>query len=252
MELCARSLHKTDTAWVVTDHPEQLAQAPLELLEQARDGLLFVPEVADLDRTAQKGLLLLIQKAEKYDVRVVCATARNLPQLAATGQFDENFLAAISAVSVRVPALNDHREDIPELASTLAALYAESGNVRYREFDTAALNALRNANWHGNLTQLENVVRSLMLTSLDDVIGIRDVDRVMGGFDNLEPTVADVLPVSLDQPLRDARDEFERIYFEHHIAMTGGNMSRVAEAVGLERTHLYRKLKQLGINNKSG
>jgi DNA-binding NtrC family response regulator len=111
---------------------------------------------------------------------------------------------------------------------------------------------LRNANWHGNLTQLENVVRSLMLTSLDDVIGIRDVDRVMGGFDNLEPTVANVLPVSLDQPLRDARDEFERIYFEHHIAMTGGNMSRVAEAVGLERTHLYRKLKQLGINNKSG
>jgi DNA-binding NtrC family response regulator len=252
MELCARSLHKPDTAWVATDHPEKLAQAPLELLEQARDGLLFVPEVADLDRTEQKGLLLLIQKAEKYDVRVVCATARNLQQLAATGQFDENLLAAISAVSVRVPALNDHREDIPELASTLAALYAESGNVLYREFDTAALNALRNANWHGNLTQLENVVRSLMLTSLDDVIGIRDVDRVMGGFDNLEPAVADVLPVSLDQPLRDARDEFERIYFEHHIAMTGGNMSRVAEAVGLERTHLYRKLKQLGINNKSG
>jgi DNA-binding NtrC family response regulator len=74
----------------------------------------------------------------------------------------------------------------------------------------------------------------------------------MGGFANLEPTVADVFPVSLDQPLRDARDEFERIYFDHHIAMAGGNMSRVAEAVGLERTHLYRKLKQLGINNKSG
>jgi two-component system, NtrC family, nitrogen regulation response regulator NtrX len=250
IELCARSLHKQGTPWLVLDHPEKLADAPLELLESARNGLIFVPEVADLSRVAQKGLLLLVQKAEKYGVRVVCATARSLPQLVEAGQFDESLLQAVGSVTVRVPALNDHREDVPDLASTLLAQAIESGSVPYREFDTAALNALRNADWHDGLTQLESVVKHLALSSLDEIIGLDDVNRVLQEFDGLEPVPAQPgggWPISLDQPMREARDAFERLYIEHHIAKAGGNMSKVAEAVGLERTHLYRKLKQLGI-----
>jgi two-component system nitrogen regulation response regulator NtrX len=250
-ELCAHSLHKPDTPWLLLDHPEKLAEAPLELLEQIRNGLLFVPEVADLNRIEQKGLLLLAQKAEKYGVRVVCATARSLPQLVTAGQFDESLLQAIGSVTVRVPALNDHREDVPDLARTLVVQASESGAVPYREFDTAALNALRNADWPGGLAQLESAVKHLALTSLGEIIGLEDVNRVLQEFDGLEPVPLQqggVLPISLDQPMREARDEFERLYIEHHIAKASGNMSKVAEAVGLERTHLYRKLKQLGIN----
>jgi len=250
-ELCARSLHKQGTPWLVLDHPEKLADAPLELLESARNGLIFVPEVADLSRVAQKGLLLLVQKAEKYGVRVVCATARSLPQLVEAGQFDESLLQAVGSVTVRVPALNDHREDIPDLARNLIAQASESGEIPYREFDTAALNALRNADWPGGLVQLESAVKHLVLTSLGDIIGLEDVNRVLQEFEGLEPASLQQggeLPISLDQPMREARDEFERLYIEHHIAKAGGNMSKVAEAVGLERTHLYRKLKQLGIN----
>jgi two-component system, NtrC family, nitrogen regulation response regulator NtrX len=245
-ELCARSLRKADAPWLMLDQLEKLADVPMDLLEQVRGGTLFIAEIADLSRIEQKGLLLLVQKAEKYAVRVVCATARGLPQLVAEGCFDEALLQAIGGVTVRIPALNEHREDIPDLARTLLA-HASEGGAGYREFDTAALNSLRNADWPGGLDQLKNVVKRLAAASLGDIIGLADVARVLQEFDGLEPASVAASPFSFDKPLREARDEFERLYFTHHIAKTGGNMSRVAEAVGLERTHLYRKLKQLGI-----
>ncbi len=253
-ELCARFLHRADTPWLLLDQPEKLAAAPLELLEQARDGLIYVPEIADIGKTAQKGLLLLIGKAQKYSVRVVCATTHHLPQLVQQGRLDETLLQALSAVSLAIPALADHCEDIPDLVKAMTTVLAEGGEAPYREFDIAALNALRNAAWPGNLGQLNNVVKNLMLTSLGDRITLKEVQRVLAQFEVIEPiTTPDPIPppFNLDQPLRDARDAFERLYFEHHIAKTGGNMSKVAEAVELERTHLYRKLKQLNIRTKS-
>jgi DNA-binding NtrC family response regulator len=170
------------------------------------------------------------------------------------GLFDELLLQTISGMTVRIPALDDHREDIPDLVRTLLIQLSEGNEVPYREIDTAALNGLRNAQWAGGLEQLKDTVKQLALTCLGDEIGLKDVERVLKEFDQLEPKVVSpdaVLPISLDQPLREARDAFERLYFEHQIAKAGGNMSKVAEAVELERTHLYRKLKQLGISKNS-
>jgi len=251
-ELCARFLHQPDTPWLELSQPAKLATAPLELLEQVRDGVLYLPEVADLGKTEQKGLLLLLGKTAKYGTRVVCATARTLPQLVQTGQFDETLLQQLSAASLHIPTLAEHREDIPDLAKSITTLLAESGEAPYRDFDVAALNALRNAEWPGNLEQLRGVVKNLMLTALGDKITLEEVSRVFGQYAELEPQVvtAATPPFNLDLPLREARDAFERLYLEHHIAKTGGNMSKVAEAVELERTHLYRKLKQLGIKTR--
>ena len=116
---------------------------------------------------------------------------------------------------------------------------------------------LRNADWPGNLTQLDSVIRNLIQTSLGERISLDDVNRVMEQFAPLQTVVVEKpsskeggLPIDLDRPLREARDDFERLYFEHHIQKADKNMSRVAEAVELERTHLYRKLKQLGIKTK--
>lgn len=254
-ELWARFLQRPDAPWVEVSQPDKLSQAPLDLLEQAKGGVLFVPELASLGRIEQKGLILLLQKAAKYAVNVVCATTQNLPQLVAQGQFDEALLAAVGGFTVRIPALNEHREDIPELARALLAQSSESGEVPYREFDTAALNALRNAEWPGGMAQLAGVVKSLALTSLEQTIHATDVARVLQQYEDLHPDPTSrqgTMPIALDQPLREARDAFERLYFEHHIAKAGGNMSKVAETVGLERTHLYRKLKQLGITNRNG
>ena len=254
VELCARFLHQPDTPWLELTEYDKLAEAPLDVLEQLRDGLLFIPEVAELNRTEQKGLLLLLGKAEKYGVRAVCGTSRALPQLAAESQFDSTLLQALSAATLRVPALEDHREDIPDLARAMVTLLVETGEATYREFDIAALNALRNGDWPGNLAQLDSVIRNLMQTSLGEKITLDDVSRVLGQFEPMQHThlngSSKASPFDLDRPLREARDDFERLYFDHHMAKVGGNMSKVAENVQLERTHLYRKLKQLGMKAK--
>ena len=245
VEVCARFLHQPNTSWVAPESLATLADAPFELAEKARDGTLYLHEVSELSRIEQKGLLLLISKLDKYNARLVCAASRSLSNLAANGQFDVRLFGALSAVTISVPSLRQHREDIPELANLMLARGIEMKNLPVKQFSIAALNALRNHDWPGNLLQLENVVHSAALSALSDEISLEDVQRVAASFD-LEPvTPATSLP--LDLPLRSARDAFERVYFEHHLAIESSNMSRVAERVGLERTHLYRKLKQLGI-----
>ena len=252
VELCARYVHqpnslpgKPNTPWVEPDNLAVLAEAPLDLLNQAREGTLFIAEVGDLNRTEQKGLFLIAGKLEKYNTRLICATSRALPELVAQGGFDGKLYGAITAVTVNVPSLRQHREDIPDLANLFLLRSIEAKEVTPRHFSTAALNALRNYDWPGNLHQLESVVHTLALTTSGEEIGVNDVNQALPSFG--APTAAAPADLALDLPLREARDAFERVYFEHHIAKEGGNMSRVADSVGLERTHLYRKLKQLGI-----
>ncbi len=253
VELCARFLHVADTPWLGLSEYEKLATAPLGVLEQARDGIVFIDEVSALNKTEQKGLQLLLAKAEKYQVRVVCASYLSLPQLAENEQFDNALLQALSNSTLKVPALNDHREDIPDLATAMANLLVETSGVPYKTFDIAALNALRNADWPGDLAELEAVVQNLMLSSLEEKITLSDVNRVLEQFTSSSETPElkmQSLPIDLALPLREARDDFERFYFQHHMSVISNNMSKLAEISGLERTHLYRKLKQLGIKIK--
>ena len=264
-ELCARFLHQPNTPWLELTEGGQLVSAPLDLLTATRDGVVYLPEIAELNKTEQKGLLLLITKADKYNVRVICGTRFNLQKMQAEGLFDHNLLQILSAVSLRVPALEEHKEDIPDLVVAIANVQFEVANVPYREFDIAALNALRNASWPGDIAQLDATVRNLIQTSLGDKITLDDVNRVMHQFDTALPSevkagaapanngvqyMSSAIEANLDQPLREARDEFERIYFNHHIKSVAGNMNKLAEVSGLERTHLYRKLKQLDVKIK--
>jgi two-component system nitrogen regulation response regulator NtrX len=245
IELAARFLHPRNTPWITPENTNGLGDAPLDLLNQAREGTLFLHDVVDLNRVEQKGLLLLIGKVDRYNARVICGATRALPDLVAQGAFDARLYAALAATTIRVPGLREHREDVPDLANLMLSRMVEGKEAPPRQFSTAALNALRNFDWPGNLAQLQSAVQTLALTSLTEQIAVEDVNRVLP-----EPALAPLAAgydLPLDVPLRDARDAFERVYFEHHIAKEGGNISRVAEVVGLERTHLYRKLKQLGI-----
>jgi len=244
VELCAKFVHQPNAPWVAPENLGALAEAPLDLLSQAREGTLFLHEIGDLNRVEQKGLLLVAGKLEKYNTRLICATSRPLPELVAQGAFDARLYGAIAMVTVHMPSLREHREDIPDLANLFLLRSIEAKEIAPRHFSTAALNALRNYDWPGNLNQLESAVRSLALTAPVEEISLGDVNQALQLF-GTQPAMAPGLP--LDLPLREARDAFERVYFEHHIAQEGGNMSRVADSVGLERTHLYRKLKQLGI-----
>lgn len=271
-ELCARYLHKNNTPWLKLLERHTLASAPIALLESIQSGVLYVPEVTELSKIEQKGLLLLINKAAQYNVRVVCNTSNNLPQLQQGGLFEHSLLQALSSATLRLPALSEHKEDIPELATAIANMQFSASVADYKDFDVAALNALRNADWPGDFEQLDSVVQNLIQTSLGEKITLVDVNRILKQFDTASSPMLNsqvaveakkvfklqapvgtkenpVLP-DLKQPLRDARDAFERLYFEYHLKETTNNMSKLADIAGLERTHLYRKLKQLGINIK--
>jgi DNA-binding NtrC family response regulator len=247
MELCARYLHRSNTPWVAPEALAVLADDPMSLLEQARDGLLYLDEIGNLSKLEQKGLALILNKLEKYGVRLVCATSMPLPRLVEEGAFDARLFQAINGLALAVPSLREHSEDIPDLARQALARLIETGQSPPRHFSAAALNLLRDESWPGNLPQLDNAVKTLALTALSKEIAAEDVSRVLGQFAPSIPPPTAQYALPLDQPLREARDEFERIYFEHQLKKVGGNMSRLAESVGLERTHLYRKLKQLGI-----
>src|SRR6185436_13305372 len=247
-ELCARHLHIPNTPWVVPENVDWLASNPFEPLNEARDGTLFLPEISMLGKAEQKGLLQLLGKLEKFNVRLICAGTGPLPAMAEDGRFEPAVYHQLSGLTIRVPSLADHPEDIPDIASTLLTQLVDANEVLLRMLTVGALNVMRNLDWPGNLPVLQNVVKTLALTALGNDITGDDVNRVAREF-NLGPReqVTTEVGVSLDLPLRDAREQFEKQYFLHHIRREEGNMSRVADRVGLERTHLYRKLKQLGI-----
>jgi DNA-binding NtrC family response regulator len=247
-ELCARHLHIPNTPWVAPEETEWLASNPFEPLTEAREGTLFLPEIANLSKAEQKGLVQLLGKLDKFNVRLICSATGPLAAMAEDGRFDANLYNQLSGLTIRLPSLADHAEDIPDIAMTMLTQLVDANEVPLRTLTVGSLNVMRNLNWPGNLPVLQNVVKTLALTSLGNDIGGEDVNRVAKEF-NLGPReqATTEVGVSLDLPLRDAREQFEKQYFLHHIRREEGNMSRVADRVGLERTHLYRKLKQLGI-----
>ncbi len=246
LEICARFMHRPDTPWVEPETLAALAETPLDLLEQARDGLLFLKDVGEINKLGQKGLLLLLSKLDKYNVKLVCATSQPLAELTAQGAYHQKLFELLSSLSIGVPALRSHREDIPELVNQILSRFVESGEASsLLQFSTAALNCLRNYDWPGNLTQLTGVVHSLALTCVGDEISADAVQQAMVFPESTSVSAA--ADISLDLSLREARDLFEKTYFERLIDQENGNMTRVAERAGLERTHLYRKIKLLGI-----
>jgi DNA-binding NtrC family response regulator len=253
-ELCAQFLHTPNTPWIEVEDARLLLNSPLDLATSANDGVLYVPSLGQLSRAEQKGLALVMGRSDRHRARVVIGTERDLADQIAAGLAEPRLLEA-APVTLQVPPLRDHREDVPELATLLLTRIIEARESPPRSFDTAALNALRNYEWPGNLLQLEQVVRSLAVTSLGAEVTAQDVARLVVQQEAPPGISLAVAPnpasgLTFDAPLREARDVFEKSYLEHHIALEGGNMSRVADKVGLERTHLYRKIKQLGIRTR--
>ena len=180
-----------------------------------------------------------------FAANLFASSSVDLAESVAKNVFDPRLYALLAGVIVRVPSLRERAEDVPELANLVLSRAIEAKEVPARSFNTAALNMLRNYHWPGNLLQLESVVKTVAQLAMSGEIGVADVASALTTLEAPLPSPAQSL--ALDRGLREARDAFERVYFEYHLSREGGNMSRIAERVGLERTHLYRKLKQLGI-----
>ena len=242
-EACARALHRDGTPWVSLERDlnPRLTGNPLGLLEDAREGLIFCREVLSLSRVEQRGLGFLASKAAKHDVRLVCASSEPLAQAANEGRVDATLLPVLLPGQVVIPPLRSRPEDLPGLIDRIWMRVAGDGPVLPPEIRTA-LGASR---WPGNLAQLEAVIANLVLVGPSGWT-MAQLQGLLGN--QASPAAQPSLKGEFfGLPLREARESFERLYFEHLLGREQNNMSRVAEKAGLERTHLYRKLKQLGI-----
>jgi two-component system nitrogen regulation response regulator NtrX len=240
-ELFARLLAAPGAAFLAGS--EHLAEPPSELLARAAGGILFVPDLSRLGRAEQRNLDFLLARAEKHKVRVVSFSPLDVKGLAEKHDFDAELGARLGELTFKLPPLREFAEDVPDLASLILAQLVEARACPLRRLSVAALNALRHYGWPGNLLELEGVVKDVALTAPDEEVQLDEVERALAAR-----RAPGALPeVAFDRPYREAREAFERVYFEHLLAREHGSMSRVAEHSGLERTHLYRKLKALGL-----
>ncbi|MHA1547385.1 MAG: nitrogen assimilation response regulator NtrX [Alphaproteobacteria bacterium] len=228
-------------------------------MEEAHGGTLYLDEIADMPRETQNKILrVLVEQSFSrvggsnkvtVDVRVVSSTARNLEREINEGNFREDLFHRLAVVPLRVPALTERREDIPSLVRNFVVQISRASGLPAREIGDDAMAVLQSHDWPGNIRQLRNNVERLMILSHG---GTGDVIRA----DMLPAEIGEMLPATPGQggehlmtlPLRDAREIFEREYLTAQVNRFGGNISRTAEFVGMERSALHRKLKSLGVN----
>ncbi|MBT8420590.1 MAG: sigma-54 dependent transcriptional regulator [Gammaproteobacteria bacterium] len=228
-------------------------------LELANGGTLFLEDIADMERGLQARLLgaLIHQSFQRVDgltpvhinVQIIAATSRDLPAEVQAGRFREDLYYHLNVVPVHVPSLRDHREDVPELFEFYMNLLVTRDNLPYRRLSVASQNRLRNYDWPGNIRELKNVTQRLLIFGSGQEIDDREVEAALGGAVPRVVSVADE-PQGVELPLKEAREQFERAYFEHQIRKAGGSISKVANQAGIERTHLYRKLRALNVDAK--
>jgi len=247
VELAARTLHPPGKAWVDLAHdPNPLT---LDMLQTVSGGVLYCEELSRLTRLQQKNLGFALERLEKFNLRLLAGTALEPAELAAQG-WEEALLRRLFDVWLGLPTLVQIKDEIPEIAAHLLLHLTEAGDVPPRRLSTSALNALRQHGWPGGYAELRSAVKSLALAALDEEIGAEDVTRHLFPGSTHDPNLPPGLPPEvMEMPLREAREYFERMYFEYHLAREGGAMTRLAERTGLERTHLYRKLKDLGLRS---
>ncbi|MEM7722393.1 MAG: sigma-54 dependent transcriptional regulator [Pseudomonadota bacterium] len=259
------------SASVQPDHMEEVlfgresAERGVEqgLLEQAHGGVIYFDEVADMPLGTQSKILRVLVDQSftrvggtakvRVDLRVISSTTRDLTAAIAAGQFREELYHRLNVVPIEVPSLEDRRDDIPELAAHFLTDFNREQGLPLREMGEEAIAMLQTMRWPGNVRQLRNVIeRILILGEGDGPIGPKDLP----GQDDTARSDEDMaLSASLTTlPLREARELFERQYLMAQINRFGGNISRTASFVGMERSALHRKLKSLGVvtTTKSG
>ena len=241
--------------------PGSRALAMRAVDENHRDGMdTMTDDIAELPRETQNKILrvLVDQTFQRVggsakiavDVRIVSSTARNLEALIAEGKFREDLYHRLAVVPIRVPPLAERREDIPDLVEYFMDQISQATGLPKRRIGDDAMAVLQSHNWPGNVRQLRNNIERLMILAGGDPEAVMNASM-------LPPDVGSMVPNMpngnggehlMGLPLRDAREVFEREYLVAQISRFGGNISRTAEFVGMERSALHRKLKALGID----
>jgi DNA-binding NtrC family response regulator len=226
------------------------------LLEQAHRGTLFLGEIGGMDPETQTRLLSALEsssflrvggsQAVRVDVRVVASTRMSLEEEVNSGRFRQDLYYLLNVVTLEIPPLREHSEDVPSLLNFYVDHFVTQEKLPFRRFSMAAQNYLRNYSWPGNVRELRNLVQRLMILGAGDDIELDEVKTALGSIAE-QPKLGLNVPEFFNLPLKEARDHFEKSYLEYHFEKTGGSVAKLASAIGMERTHLYRKLHSLKI-----
>jgi two-component system nitrogen regulation response regulator NtrX len=229
-------------------------------LEEAHTGTLFIDEIADMPRETQNKILRVLvdqtflrvggTNKVSVDVRIVSSTGRNIEAEIAAGKFREDLYHRLSVVPIRVPPLAERREDIPDLVHYFMEQISQATGLPQRMIGEDAMAVLQSHDWPGNVRQLRNNVERLMILAGGEPDAVITASMLPQDVGSMVPSMPNGNGGEqlMGLPLREAREVFEREYLVAQISRFGGNISRTAEFVGMERSALHRKLKALGID----
>jgi two-component system nitrogen regulation response regulator NtrX len=221
----------------------------------AHEGTIFLDEIGDMSLKAQSKTLRILQEQKfervggtrtiKVDVRVLAATNKNLEDERAKGSFREDLYFRLNVIPMRVPPLRERLDDIPELVKEFVQDCSVEANVPPKVFEDETLRLLRGYNWPGNVRELRNLVERLMIMTPGPVIRPEDLPLPY----NKESSTPSVLTkAAFEGTLKEAKASFEKAYIEHKLREFKGNISQTADAIGIERSNLHRKIKAYGLD----
>lgn len=227
--------------------------------DSADGGTLFLDEIGDMSLATQAKLLRVLQEQQftrvggnkliKVNVRVIAASNKDLRQEIEKGNFREDLYYRVNVLPIEVPPLRARREDIPTLTRHFLKIHAEEQGVKLKEITAGALNVLARHDWPGNIRELRNQVERLMIMVPTTQIDVADVLPFMPG--SPAGSVTWVSPTEAYDSLRDARRAFERNYIARRLQENGWNVSKTADDLKIERSHLHRKIKSLNVELRS-
>ena len=229
------------------------------LLDNAIEGTLFINDIGELSTNLQSYFLDVL-KTKQYtriggskpidlNIRVIAATRYDIELLIKEGVFIDELYYLMNVLPINIPSLHEHFEDIPELLEYYVNQFIEFESLPYRKFSVSAQNRLRSYKWPGNESELKNLVQRLLIMGTEEIINVDEIESYLKKSEAHEKQYNTEI-FNLDLPLRDARENFEKAYLMYQLEKANGNVSKLANEIGIERTHLYRKLKTLGINLK--
>ncbi|MEM7612082.1 MAG: sigma-54 dependent transcriptional regulator [Pseudomonadota bacterium] len=225
-------------------------------LAKAAGGTLFISELSDLGAEAQKLLAGALEQGSFHadgagssvalSARVIASVRADYESLAQDGVLRRDLLSSINVLGLKVPPLRDYAEDVPDLLRFYVDLLVEAEGLPFRRFGIAAQNRLRNYPWPNNLRGLRNMVQRCLLAGGEEEVSLDEIEAELAiTAAPIEPLVKQDL---LALPLREAREQFERAYLTQQLLLCDGKVGQLSKRVGMERTHLYRKLRSLGVD----
>ena len=237
------------------------APAGSGLLGEASDGALFIPDLHKLPRKIQQ-LLENTLEVNSYTAeggthpspltcRIFCSAGPELETAVQDGKVSSSLYFRLNVLPLKISALRERPEDIPELIRFFSDWFPNQENLPYRQFSVSVQNRLRNHGWPGNVRELRNLVKRLLILGCDGEISMQEVEEALSQNAASAESNNGGRQGLFDLPLREAREQFERDYLIYQLKKAGGSVGKLSEAVGMERTHLYRKLRSLGIDPKS-